>query len=858
MTTTITTTFTMERDVAKDMCQHFLEAWLIVCASDPGLQGFRDRGIWALTPKGYWVLNRYITQNGISADHLIPALEAHQPTIRLIILDRSEEDDEMLTHLAQLNTLFRRFAGAQPPTYTSQTTWRSASEFAAATADKLHTLPPSHPDPSRGVHLVQLIDQRAKYPGPETTPTTTTGGPSAAKEQSRYVIPHAFSACAAIRWVLDYTSVTAQDEAIELLAHFERLDLIQLVILKPRLSRAVGSGDRDDPTAGEPDTVFVRGPDVGGMITEGEFYYHPKSVYAVTGRGKQVARWEGKVARAPTATLTGNTAAAAAASAAATSTGTGGDAGLGAGLATGPASGSGSGPAPGSGLGSSSGTGSGSGSSHAAPRPPGVSLSTALDGLHTRSSVEDDSTSLRSTGSRPPASDASSRMGSGSRPGSLSADGASGVAPGVQPPSYVPYTAPRERDPNEFGQNNALLKDQHGSHARLRIILQHPGLVSLFGDYLRRQYCQENLSFYLDVQDLKRRFSTTSSASAVRPPPPSSDHIKLADGRSPPFRMLPRWKAYGKGFLPSSLSPHPPHTDLHPGLAAGQQSPHPSNSSSSSSSGNPRANSSSSLSPTSPGAGAEPGPGEDITTLPPWELHHLDLIVIALVIFSTYLAPGAPAELNLAHNVRSKLLSYMQQTAPQALEDYTNPTDGPGASSTSPHLPETLSPRMPNTLPGNSSTSSISSSSSSSHHRGGAAGTGTGASKGGSADFVSRLLGRDDLGVPHASPSGESSRGEGSGMKAVPQLSLEERKKLVLKKLGTGRVLVYASQLQTLLRLYTKIQDHVLHLMATDSVPRFVRDPSFINAVQREAHDQLGELEGVPPEVFEWVKVDGG
>jgi GTPase-activating protein SST2 len=49
---------------------------------------------------------------------------------------------------------------------------------------------------------------------------------------------------------------------------------------------------------------------------------------------------------------------------------------------------------------------------------------------------------------------------------------------------------------------------------RLRYILEEPALRSLF---LRSNFCEENLSFWLDVQDFKRKFNISSSAMAVAP-----------------------------------------------------------------------------------------------------------------------------------------------------------------------------------------------------------------------------------------------------------------------------------------------------------------------------------------------------
>jgi GTPase-activating protein SST2 len=52
---------------------------------------------------------------------------------------------------------------------------------------------------------------------------------------------------------------------------------------------------------------------------------------------------------------------------------------------------------------------------------------------------------------------------------------------------------------------------------RLRFILEEPPLRSLFREFLRGNFCEENLSFWLDVQDFKKKFNITSSAMAVTP-----------------------------------------------------------------------------------------------------------------------------------------------------------------------------------------------------------------------------------------------------------------------------------------------------------------------------------------------------
>jgi hypothetical protein len=134
-------------------------------------------------------------------------------------------------------------------------------------------------------------------------------------------------------------------------------------------------------------------------------------------------------------------------------------------------------------------------------------------------------------------------------------------------------------------------KDSHA--ARLKQILDEPALRSLFREFLRANFCEENLSFWLDVQDFKRRFNTTSSAVAA---PGATKQTKTT------------------------------------GHAA-------------------------------------------------MEKHQQDLIAMAFVIYnseyhnpvrldcnglipdhcSAYLAPASPCELNIDHNLRAELISYMNQ-----------------------------------------------------------------------------------------------------------------------------------------------------------------------------------------------------
>ena len=62
---------------------------------------------------------------------------------------------------------------------------------------------------------------------------------------------------------------------------------------------------------------------------------------------------------------------------------------------------------------------------------------------------------------------------------------------------------------------------RHGKESnteRLKFIIDQPPLRSLFREFLRDNFCEENLSFWLEVEDFKRKFNITSSASSTQRP----------------------------------------------------------------------------------------------------------------------------------------------------------------------------------------------------------------------------------------------------------------------------------------------------------------------------------------------------
>jgi hypothetical protein len=199
VTTTTTTTFSMSRDIAKAMAQHFMDARLIENAADPSINLFKDRSVYQLTPKGLHVLERFVFKNGMSQDTLHLVFQ-HQPIcMKLLHLARRKEDDEIIASQVVVGSLFRRFVGKQP----NMTNPDRQSTDQNITYD----------EKSKGMQLFEWPDKNS-------------GNGPRSNSQSW---PHCFSAVAALEWLCDFTTVVGRDEAAEMAAHFVRFGLIALI-----------------------------------------------------------------------------------------------------------------------------------------------------------------------------------------------------------------------------------------------------------------------------------------------------------------------------------------------------------------------------------------------------------------------------------------------------------------------------------------------------------------------------------------------------------------------------------------------------------------------------------------------------
>ncbi|WPH01901.1 RGS-domain-containing protein, protein [Acrodontium crateriforme] len=114
VTTTTTTTFSMAREMARSVCQRFLDARFVESV-DGKINFDQKNSVWQLSPKGMTVLQRFCQRNGIHQRHVNQLLDSPRNIMQLVILERETATDKLNSDSATIHVLFRRFAGDSGP-----------------------------------------------------------------------------------------------------------------------------------------------------------------------------------------------------------------------------------------------------------------------------------------------------------------------------------------------------------------------------------------------------------------------------------------------------------------------------------------------------------------------------------------------------------------------------------------------------------------------------------------------------------------------------------------------------------------------------------------------------------------------
>ncbi|PFH60983.1 hypothetical protein XA68_18456 [Ophiocordyceps unilateralis] len=192
VTTTTTTTFSMAKDMARSICQRFLEARFIESADGKYQQVYNMKGsVWQLTPKGITVLDRFCARNGIQQKQVAELSSIN--SAQLVILERDQMTDKLLNDLGTIEVIFRRFIGSDGRNLKATAT--------AADSDSLH-------DYRDGLTGVKMAAER--------------------KVNGR-IHRDTFTGKATTDWLMDCSTIIDRRETVEIATLFVEYGLIEAV-----------------------------------------------------------------------------------------------------------------------------------------------------------------------------------------------------------------------------------------------------------------------------------------------------------------------------------------------------------------------------------------------------------------------------------------------------------------------------------------------------------------------------------------------------------------------------------------------------------------------------------------------------
>ncbi|GLI81528.1 human AMSH/STAMBP protein ubiquitin specific-protease [Penicillium ochrochloron] len=228
VTTTTTTTFSMAKEMARSVCQRFVDARFIEAVDGKALPIFPLKGaLFQLTPKGINILQRFCQRNGITARHVMDVLESPRNTMQLVNLERDTDTDKLSHDRATIEVIFRRFAGQDGPNI--------KSSISTSDSDSLS-------DYSNGIIGVKMARERKLQDGKIYTNTFTGKG--------------------AVDWLMDCSTTIERRETCLIAELFLKYGLITMI--------------QDDKSY----------PDSNAVFQPSKY-----AIYCITDRGQRVCGW---------------------------------------------------------------------------------------------------------------------------------------------------------------------------------------------------------------------------------------------------------------------------------------------------------------------------------------------------------------------------------------------------------------------------------------------------------------------------------------------------------------------------------------------------------------------------------------
>ena len=235
VTTTTTTTFSMAKEMARSVCQRFMDARFVEPADNKATPVFPlKNAVWQLTPKGMHVLTRFCQRNGINQRHVLDLLDSPRNTMQLVILERDGSSDKLSHDRATIEVIFRRFAGQEGPNVKNST---SASDN-----DSLS-------DYYNGLVGVKMAKER--------------------KILDR-VVPNTLTGKAAVDWLMDCCTTVDRREVYEIAELFVSHGLIWAVVEDKVYAHQNPGAARFQPTKNAIYGLTEKGQRVAGWIAREE------------------------------------------------------------------------------------------------------------------------------------------------------------------------------------------------------------------------------------------------------------------------------------------------------------------------------------------------------------------------------------------------------------------------------------------------------------------------------------------------------------------------------------------------------------------------------------------------------------
>ncbi|KAL7924241.1 RGS1, regulator of G-protein signaling protein [Trichoderma austrokoningii] len=193
VTTTTTTTFSMAKDMARSICQRFVDARFIESADGKLQPIYNMKGsVWQLTAKGVAILDRFCGRNGIQQKQVSELVNLH--CCSLVILEREQHSDKILSDRGTVEVIFRRFVGTEARNV--------KANLAVADSDSLH----DYEDGLTGVKM------------------------AAERRVNGKVYKDTFTGKATSDWLVDCCTIVDRREAIEIASLFVEFELIDTVV----------------------------------------------------------------------------------------------------------------------------------------------------------------------------------------------------------------------------------------------------------------------------------------------------------------------------------------------------------------------------------------------------------------------------------------------------------------------------------------------------------------------------------------------------------------------------------------------------------------------------------------------------